>query len=154
MTLTRPAEPEEEGRGHNDIWEGDPIDVAIQHWIRGLPLTKQGDLFMALRGPDGKPRNFGTRNLLKCLRGTIGIHTGSGVWAYTDSTRLNDVWQSYVNEFMAVIDACDIHFLSHFMAAVNVICDHHPVRDTRDRWLKFRVEVDLYLGPLTMWRKE
>ena len=152
--LTRPATAEEAQNGHNDTWEGDPIGIAIQPWVGGLPLVKQGDLFMALRGPDGKPRNFGTRNMLKCLRGAIAVHNQSGVWAYTDGVRLNEFWQQYTDEFLSVVDACDVHFLSHFMAAVNVLCDHHPSQDTKDRWLKFKVGVSFALEPLTSWRDE
>lgn len=127
------------------------IRPVMQNWVNGLPLRQQGVIVLALRGPDGVPKEHPAKVLVRTLRGMTmnagrtGEPMKRGVFWRDDPFMtiafIEDMqqWVTSLRSFFDHFDEFNIHFLQHIMHAFAVCGMHYPDETIRDRAWGFYV---------------
>lgn len=125
----------------------------VQSWIVRLPLRMQATLLSALRGCDGRSKHDASKPLTRSLRTLLLNPADPGHLSDPNNTFFAKaaLTQDAVDLFLADIDAYPVHWLTHFMHAVEIISYHHPSETTRARWLSIYLAIvdRLHLQPET-----
>lgn len=137
----------------------------LQTWI-GLHCTfrQQGVIILALRGPDGVPKEDAAKPIIRSFRGVVmnsGRHRGPmplGMKMEGDPFMRTDLivdrvlWEEVCKAFYDSIDQYNIHFIQHLLHATAVIGFKHPLQVVRNGFSAFYYTgVDaLHMNPETM----
>lgn len=111
------------------------MSSVVRTWVAELTWKQQSVLFCAMRGVDGFPKEHVSKPLTRMYRRTIlkcadlGSKTG-----FMSGELLN---QGVVDKFLAYeLDSYPMHWLMHFMHAVEIIGYKHSDKHTRIFWNK------------------
>lgn len=126
------------------------LHSTIQDWVSNIPLRQQGVLLLALRGPDGLPKEHPSKNIVRTLRACVmnsgreGVPMDLGQRFKTDSFMRMDlitsdhIWNiQCVSPFFDHLDQYNIHFYQHFIHAAAVLGFNHPIDEVKRRWQHF-----------------
>jgi hypothetical protein len=128
--------------------ETKPQKSVLQYWVEQLPFRQQGVLLLALRGPDGLPKETEAKEILRALRACVlnsgrhGVPMSIGEAFDGDSFMsmakiYNDkIWLDLTTTFLKGIDQYNVHFLQHLLHATQ-ICSQHPIEEIGKRWWLF-----------------
>lgn len=115
-------------------------------WAEELSLMKQAVLIMAIRGPDGFPKQHGCKPILWYYRGCLlaAAHKGRHLRDDEHVPSLMTLrgfsgagWLDALKQFSAVVDELPLHYFTHLMHGVQVMSHHHPDPKVRMRWYEF-----------------
>lgn len=120
----------------------------MQDWTSTISHRQQGVMVMALRGPDGLPKESGCKNVIRSFRASVmnsgdtkkPLAIGEALLSKFDkymtmqflSNELS--WIEVCEQFVSDIDTYNIHFLQHFLHAAMVVAFNHPNEILRARW--------------------
>lgn len=123
----------------------------LQQWVQECSLREQGTLVLALRGPDGVPKEHGSKNVVRALRGCVMITGATGqplmpgmnlpddsfMEMYRVGHPKDGPWFEAVTAFVRGWDTYNVHFLFHLMHAAAICGYRYPDKTVRDRWWHF-----------------
>lgn len=109
----------------------------LQDWLADCSLRKQSAVLLAMRGPDGVPRESSAKNVIRHLRAVVmhealnekpDVHGATwydGRFMRCDHFDDDFRWENMVNGFLNEIDMYPVHFVQHLMLATAVVANHH-----------------------------
>ncbi len=109
------------------------MSSVVRKWVSELTWKQQGVLFCAMRGVDGFPKEHVSKPLTRMYRRTVlkcaDLHGNTG---FMEGELLNqDVADTFLKD---QLDSYPMHWLLHFMHAVQIIGYKHPDPRTRAFW--------------------
>ena len=104
-------------------------------------------MLIALRGCDGLPKDDPSKPLIRAYRGVVLKRA-----VMTDQSFIAPLPEdNEVDAFLSSLDHYPVHWLTHFMHAIEIVGYLHPERTTREMWLYLYTEMvyRLHLAPET-----
>ena len=136
--------------GINQLPQGSFADTyhVMQDWTSTISHRQQGVMVMALRGPDGLPKESGCKNVIRSFRASVmnsgdtkkPLALGEALLSKYDKYMTMEFlsiefkWKEVCEAFVSDIDTYNIHFLQHFLHAAMVVAFNHPNETMRARW--------------------
>lgn len=116
------------------------MNSVVRDWVNDLTWKQQSVLFCAMRGVDGFPKEHVSKPLTRMYRRTIlkcaDLDSKTG---FMSGGLLN---QDVVDKFLAYeLDSYPMHWLMHFMHAVEIIGYKHFDKHTRVFWRKLYISI-------------
>jgi hypothetical protein len=111
----------------------------LKDWVTELGLRHQGVLITALRGCDGALKQDCTKQLQRELRGLILNPFDEREMLY-DGFMIHCPNAAVDQQFILLLKSLDhypVHYLFHFIHALEIIGYCHPVIDVRNRYYYF-----------------
>lgn len=115
----------------------DEIQSVVQDWVSALPFTQQAVLLVALRGPDGMPKETDAKPLIHYLRGTILHPAYPGYEQFAEGTidgfMRGDYYDNFTgirDKFLMDLEKYPLHFITHLMHAAEIV--GYKYRDDKD----------------------
>lgn len=134
------------------------MSTVIRPWVSELPWKQQGVLLCACRGVDGFPKEHVSKPLTRAYRQTLMLcadmdlaATGS---AFMSTQPLD---RELADNFMNFqLDSYPMHWLLHFIHAIEIVGYKHPIPSTRKFWfdLYIRIVKSLHLHPEAEWEMD
>lgn len=117
----------------------EPKQSAIKEWVFDLPFTQQALLMLALRGPDGLPKNTAAKNVVHFIRGVVLNAAYDNYTGEPEGFMRADYdnFMPCVHEMFNDMDAYPMHFLMHLIHAGEVIGYNHPDPTISGLWSHF-----------------
>lgn len=125
-------------------------ESVLHDWVCALPFTQQALLILALRGPDGLPKESTAKCILHFMRGVVlkpaypsfdGSCDGFMRTNYTVNILQTPPeqlpWDVAMKRFFKDTDQYPMHFLMHLFHAAEVIAYNHPLENIRHYWWHF-----------------
>lgn len=103
----------------------------VRDWIRDLPWKQQTVLLSAIRGCDGAPKHDESKSFVRPLRGIILKNAEPD---NEDDTFMEHPSEFSVTEFAHDLDDYPMHWLVHFIHAVEIVGYKHPYEEVREYW--------------------
>lgn len=103
----------------------------VRDWIRELSWKQQTVLLSSIRGCDGAPKHDDHKAFVRPLRGIILKNAEP---ENEDDTFMNHPDEGEINEFAHDLDDYPMHWLVHFIHAVEIVGYKHPESSTREFW--------------------
>ena len=142
---------------------GSQTKSVLQIWVMALTLRQQGVLCLALRGPDGTPKESNTKSIIRSLRACVmnsGRHgtplKPNEVMAGDSFMRMDLIsdslkWRGAASKFYGDIDAMNVHFLQHLLHAA-ALCRQYPHSVVAMNWWDFYITgcKKLHMHPETL----
>ena len=112
----------------NEIGEGS----VLWKWVEELPWKQQTVLLTAIRGCDGVENDDPSKEMVKSLRGLIlkDADPDSGSDRFMNRAREENT----VARFMEDLDKYPLHWLTHFIQAVEIVGYKYPEEHIRQEW--------------------
>jgi len=127
----------------------------LPEWLHVLPLQQQAVVLLALRGPDGFPKEHGCKPILRFYRACILKAASIGrlltgveeVDTFMSRAAMCSwgTWEELTKRFREVEDELPVHYYTHFMHGAQVLAYKHPEKQIRARWLQFYFNCCNYL---------
>lgn len=121
----------------------------VQEWIEELPWKQQTVLLSAIRGCDGVSKHDPSKQFVRPLRGLILKNAEPD---NENDTFMNHPKDDEVDKFAHRLDDYPMHWLVHFMHAVEIVGFKHPDREVRLWWNELYEEMvheGFHLNPET-----
>jgi len=128
----------------------------VKEWLDKLTLKQQTVLLCAIRGCDGVPKGDISKELVRLLRETIL----ENACPFDNTSEFMQIKASTVDEivkkFLKQPDIYPVHWLFHFMHAVEIIGYNHPHEATAKWWLQFYNDICymLHVNPETKYQND
>ena len=104
-------------------------------WLSGLSLKQQTVLLTALRGCDGVPKEDISKKFVRVYRSLILKNAEEGFDRDIDHHFMKEqITDSDVTEFLGHLDHYYMHWLTHFIYAIEIVGYNHPVSTIRQWW--------------------
>lgn len=124
----------------------------LQDWVQQMTFRQQGVLVLALRGPDGVPKEDAAKPIVRTLRALVlmsgrdkkpmdlNIYFKDDLFmtTYWIANVMN--WHDKCKAFFDNWDAYNVHFLQHLLHAYAVVGIGHPNDIIKDRCWNFYVQ--------------
>lgn len=134
--------------GHPQLRMGSETYTVLQDWTSTISHRQQGVLLLALRGPDGFPKESGVKNIIRSLRACVmnsgdtktALALGEALLSKHDTFMTmeylsdSNVWTTELEHFVRNIDVHNVHFLQHLLHATMVLSFNHPDVTISSRW--------------------
>jgi hypothetical protein len=109
------------------------MNQLLRPWILELPLQQQCVLMAAIRGCDSVPKEDNSKRILRSYRYTV-LHnakplTADNIFMVAEVPTPFDVLR-----FVGSLDHYPMHWLMHFIHAVEIVGYKHPEPDVRGWW--------------------
>lgn len=123
----------------------------VQDWVTYMTLKQQTVVLSAIRGCDGAPKDDPSKPFVRALRSTVLKNAVEGPCSFMVGGEISfDDIEVFVKSF----DHYPMHWLMHFIHAVECIGYGHPNEQTSGWWLAFyyricralHVNVESYAG--------
>jgi hypothetical protein len=116
-----------------------PKKSVLQDWTSSLGIRHQGVLLGAFRGCDTAPKQDPSKALVRCFRSiTLNCFCGDPAKAKTYIEQCSkEETQSRFDLFVKSLDHYPLHYLMHFIHAMEVVGYKHPDLDVRELWASF-----------------
>ena len=130
---------------HAGVFGASEPRSVLQDWVMALSTRQQGVLILALRGPDGSPKESAAKPIVRTLRALVMVSGRERQpmdfdVAWRDDTFMNTVhisqdgsWEAVTRAFFGEMDAYNLHFFQHLIHAFAVVGVHFPVVAVRSR---------------------
>lgn len=120
---------------HQELGEGS----VVRDWVTELPWKQQTVLLSAIRGCDGVSKHDPSKEFVRPLRGLILKNAEPD--AEDDTFMHHPSDDNKVENFAHDLDNYPMHWVIHFLHAVEIIGYKHPDELVRQRWNKLYVEM-------------
>lgn len=119
----------------------------LQPWVEKLTFMQQSVLISGVRGPDGVKKHHPIKPIMRWYRRCVlysafeqeiildPYHPGGG--SFTGPLDPNRSIDNLYKDYFEVVDELPYHFISHFMAAAQIIGYKHSDKDVRNWWYNF-----------------
>ena len=105
---------------------------ATQDWLDTLTLKQQTVLISAIRGCDGAPRDDPSKPFVRALRARVLNTAVDGPCNFMGAK----ITQADIERFLKALDPYPMHWLMHFIHAVETIGYGHPDWAVASWWSK------------------
>ncbi len=120
--------------------------IVVQAWLRACSWKQQSVLLSALRGCDGLPKDDVSKLFTRKLRSVL-LYSADGD---LKGDFMKDVVTSEtVAQFTSHLDHYPVHWLMHFIHAVELVGHKHPQSEVRCWWFGLYIVLcgGLHLSP-------
>jgi hypothetical protein len=124
-------------------------DCVVQDWLKDLTLKQQTVLLSAIRGCDGVAKEDISKKFVRVYRSLI---LKDAYPTKKVGTFMNDVILSKeVVDFGKQLDHYPMHWLMHFIHAIEIVGYEHPEQAIRQNWrfIYFHIVNSLHMNPET-----
>lgn len=105
----------------------------VQDWVTSMTLKQQTVVLSAIRGCDGAPKDDPSKPFVRALRSTVLKNAVEGPCSFmSDRPTINDI-EVFVKSF----DHYPVHWLMHFIHAVECVGYGHSNKQISGWWLAF-----------------
>jgi hypothetical protein len=107
-------------------------NCVIHPWLDDLTMKQQTVLLSVIRGCDGVPKDDISKKFVRAYRSVIlqdAAPSGHGRFMKTEITKAD------MDSFLKAPDVYPMHWLFHFLHAVEIVGYNYPVKKTRDWWI-------------------
>lgn len=112
--------------------------LVVREWLSDLTWKQQTVLLSAIRGCDGVSKHDPSKQFVRPLRGLVLQNAEPGV---EDDTFMHHPDDDDVDDFAHRLDDYPMHWLVHFIHAVEIIGYKHPDSEVRDWWSDLYTEM-------------
>ncbi len=123
-------------------------DRSVVHpWLDDLTMKQQTVLLSALRGCDGVSKDDVSKVLVRAFRSIVLQNA-----APTGRFMHDNVAPEQIELFCHAPDVYPMHWLMHFIHAIEIVGYNYPIVETREWWyrLYLRLTTALHFNPETM----
>ena len=113
--------------------------LVVDEWIEVCTLKQQTVLLSALRGCDGKSKEDYSKPFTRKLRSVILKNAGGK--QVKGKFMADFVGDEELINFISNLDHYPMHWLMHFLHAVEIIGYKHPVSSIRKFWFNLYYEI-------------
>ncbi len=119
------------------------MSTVIRSWVSELPWKQQGVLLCALRGVDGFPKEHVSKPLTRAYRQTLllcaDIDLAAKGSAFMTTNPLDIELADAFMEYQ--LDSYPMHWLIHFMHAIEIVGYKHPDHNVRLFWIALYIRI-------------
>jgi len=113
--------------------------LVVHDWLGQCSFKQQTVLLSALRGCDGKAKEDYSKPFTRKLRGVL-LKNAGGV-QHPGKFMADFVGDEELTRFISNLDHYPMHWLLHFLHAVEIVGYKHPDSKTRSFWHTFYKEI-------------